>query len=170
LPRLNPFVLPGVVDTRFWLLAVGTVCASLLIFTGIQNEVRTFTLSPAADARCRQTALATPPAAAGLPGRASSPVSRAYGMNDAQLAAYLSCLGVDAGHLTAGDLAGVAALVLCATAMWWFYPAWKIWRRRLRPIAADQFPELTTYLGQLTEKAGLRRRPALLWNPAEPAA
>jgi Zn-dependent protease with chaperone function len=67
-------------------------------------------------------------------------------------------------------LSGVAALIVATGALYWAMPGWRIKRQELDYLLADDDPELTARLLELTREAGLPRPPIFLVDGFNPAA
>ena len=65
---------------------------------------------------------------------------------------------------------GLAILFGLAAVLYWLHPWWIIHRSRLRPLTAENSPELVAYLDGLSGEAGLRRAPMWLLAPFAAAA
>lgn len=59
-------------------------------------------------------------------------------------------------------LYGVAILFAVAGLLYCVYPLWLRWRRWLVPLHEERVPELAEYLTELSQVAGLRRKPVFL--------
>ena len=160
-PRLNPFALPTDTTSRFALLVVAVLSASLfaymlLSFALPSTQERLVRAEQCAEARV-----------------AATPVPPTAGENDrtrivdqARLDCRRPVLRWEA--LIVG--AGVGALTLIAVGLYALVPTWKIRRRRLVPLEEEDAPELVERFRQLCREAGLARPPRLLWNPLTPGS
>jgi Zn-dependent protease with chaperone function len=161
-PRLDPFVFPSSTVSRFALLILTVLGASLFLFNVMaysfpghtSNTLQTY-------AECR-TLAPTPDL---LPGSATQ-APTAY---TAASEAFTACVA-SVGRITAAlTLGGVAALLGVAGAIYWLYPGWKIRREGLEPLEPEDAPELVAYLDDLSHEAGLSRAPTFLLNPLAPS-
>ena len=161
-PRLDPFVFPSSTGSRFALLILTVLGASLFLFNVVaysfpghtSNTLQTY-------AECR-TLAPTPDL---LPGSATQ-APTAY---TAASEAFTRCVA-SVGRITAAlTLGGVAALLGVAGAIYWLYPDWKIRREGLEPLEPGDAPELVAYLDDLSHEAGLSRAPTFLLNPLAPS-
>lgn len=62
----------------------------------------------------------------------------------------------------------LALFWLLVLVVYWYLPKWRIRRRRLRPLDADRFPELSGYLRDLQREAGVQQRVTYLLEPLNP--
>src|SRR5688500_14438411 len=152
-PRLNPFAFPPETDFRFGQLMVATVGASLIIFTTLYNSVpATWEWKSAYYARCAAEA------------RASYPVPS--GNDLVSMQAMMGQCTAPADRREAAWLGGGALLIALITGLvYWLLPGLKIRRDGLVPVAAEDDPELVTYLTALCEEAGLKEAPRFVWDP-----
>lgn len=160
--RISPFVFPSNTGSRFALLILTVLGASLFLFNVMaysfpghtSNMLETY-------ARCR--ALAPTPDL--LPQSATqAPTAYTAASED-----FTRCVA-SVGRITAGlTLGGVAALLGVAAAIYWLYPGWKIRREGLTPLEPEDAPELAAYLDDLSREAGLSGAPTFLLNPLAPS-
>ena len=66
-------------------------------------------------------------------------------------------------------IGGVTVLLGVAALIYWLSPTWKIWRRELEPLGAEDMPELVSYLDDLCHEVELSRPPIYKLNPLNPA-
>lgn len=159
-PRLNPFALPTDTTSRFALLMVAVVSASLFAYMLLSF---TFPSTLERLARSRQCieSITLPP----LPPTVSE-IDRALMLGEARQDCRAPVLRWEA--MIVGI--GVGALLLVALGLYALVPTWKIRRRRLVPLEKEDAPELVERFAQLCREAGLPRPPQLLWNPLAPGS
>ena len=160
--RLSPFVFPSTTGSRFALLILTVLGASLFLFNVMaysfpghsRNMLETY-------ARCQ--------ALAPTPDLLPESATRAPTAFTAASEAFAKCTA-SVGRITAAlTLGGVASLLGVAGAIYWLYPDWKIRRERLAPLEPEDAPELVAYLDDLSREAGLSRAPTFLLNPLAPS-
>ena len=160
--RLNPFAFPSDTTSRFTLLLVFAIAASVLIWSsmairGPSPQAGFANCSPdmnaAVNALREQLAIALehwqrgiappqPPAVATA--ECYLPISRQI----------LHAIAIGAGLLTFFTLG-----------VWWLHPRWLAWRMKLSRLQKDEAPELVAALALICSEAGLRRTPDFYWNP-----
>lgn len=157
--RLNPFAFPSETDFRFVLLIVTVVSACLFIYNAFWLGAGGGQALVAANARCA-------PLAPQVPSREqlSNPLNDPSEITR-RTEAYQRCTAAVWRSDALWMGAGVALLLGVAAVLYWVYPAWRIRRRRLEPLPAEDAPEAIAYLGQLCDEAGLVRRPSFLVDP-----
>jgi Zn-dependent protease with chaperone function len=143
-PRLNPLAFPQDTTLRFVLLILSVLGASLFAFDSIHRAVVDPAPAMLASLRCAQP------------------------------------IGADGDHrqcvqlLTRGTatwmLGGLGILTTVAIVIYFLMPPWKLRRRELQPLTADDAPEVVAHLARLSDEAGLRVAPKFVWNPLSPAA
>ena len=148
-PRLNPFAFPSDTDFRFVILIVAVLSAALFMY---QNLYFAFpansAYSRAAYAQCFSAAQAAHPAD---PFALSSAYSQCVAPTDQIEAEWIAL--------------SIALLLSVAAAMYWAFPAWKIWRGGLKALSAEHAPaEIITCLSDLCHQAGLTHPPIFLLN------
>ena len=160
--RLNPFCLPSDTGCRFALLIVTVLGSSLFIYDALALH----RFDPKAYLSC----LALQPSMAEVAGNIGSPMEiRDPSILVAKSAAFSKCV-MRAQRISAEwMLGGVAALAVVTLAIVWFLPAIKVRRGRLEPLSAEDAPEVVACLAELSDEAGLRKRPRFLWNPLNAA-
>lgn len=160
--RLNPFVFPSNTGSRFALLILTVLGASLFLFNVMaysfpghaSNMLETY-------AKCQAMA----PTPDLLPESATQAPTEYAAASEA----FTGCVA-SVGRITAAlTLGGVAALLGVAGAIYWLYPGWKIRREGLEPLEPEDAPELPAYLDDLSREAGLSRAPTFLLNPLAPS-
>lgn len=65
-------------------------------------------------------------------------------------------------------LAHLVLLLAVAGLIYWLHPSWRIRRRRLVPLTADDHPDLLRYLDDIIGETGLARSPRFLLDAANP--
>lgn len=143
-PVLDPFGFPQDTTPRFVLLILAVLGASLFAFNSIHSTLVDPTPAMLASVRCVERV--------GLDGD----------------------LGPCQQLLTHGKatwmLAGLGVMASVAFAFYLLMPRWKLRRLRLRPLTADDAPEVVARLAELADEAGLEKAPRYVWNPLSPAA
>lgn len=146
-PRLNPFAFPAETTFRFVLLVVMVLSTSAFIYDSIFFTVNA------------QAALETLNHCFEEVGAAYSPESPEYST------ALSQCRAPMARRQAAWVFVGLASLLVVAAGLYWFLPTWKIWRNRLKPLKAEDAPEMMTWLVALCRESGLAHPPVFLLNP-----
>lgn len=158
-PRLNPFALPSDTTSRFFLLIVAVLAASVFAYNLLSYELPSTEARFAASQRCTAAAEARP-----LP-ETMAPIEKDRLFAQAQE----DCKRPYLRWVAAVIFAGALGVLLVALLLYALTPTWKIRRRRLVPLEEDDAPELVRSFGDLCHEAGLERPPELLWNPLEPS-
>lgn len=139
--RLNPFAFPSDTDFRFVLLIVSVLGASLFIYEAFYFLVPVNLEHYYVDLKCYQATKA------------------------------FECFTSDARAVVEWIGLGMALLLGVAGAIYWAFPAWKIWRGGLKPLSIENAPPaMVTYLSDLCREAGLSRYPIFLLNPYSSAS
>ncbi len=69
--------------------------------------------------------------------------------------------------LKSGALAGLALILSAGLVIFGVYPVWKLRRRGLQPLSAEDAPEVIQALEALRREAGLPQAPQYVWNPLD---
>lgn len=160
-PRLNPFAFPSDTDSRFVLLIVSVLGASLFIYSAVYFSIpatRDYWLN--VQLECWDIRPALPDDLAEF----ASPEIRAAQM------AFEQCRAPAERSNAFWIIGGVAMLMGVAGLIYWTFPGRKIRRDRLVPLSAEDAPEVVNYLTQLCRAMKLSPLPAFLWNPLNRAS
>lgn len=156
--RLNPFAFPSDTTFRFVLLVVAVLGASFYIWNGVYftfadniRDVRTYE-------RCLEESRLGVDAVAQTAAGDLDAGARAS-------AAFQDCIAPVERAKAAWILGGTALVMALTVLLYLVFPAWKVRRAGLRPLTADDAPEVVEYLNALAREAGLRRTPTFVWNP-----
>ena len=154
-PRLNPFALPSDTTARFVLLIVAVLSASVFAYNLLAYALPSTQVRLNRAVACVSAVERTPDSENPLPIEARARVQRAE--EDCRRPV----------RLWVGSVVGLGtfAVFLVALVVYVLIPAWKIRRRHLVPLRAEDAPELVAEFDALCHEAELRRAPTLLWNP-----
>ena len=155
-PRLNPFAFPSDTSFRFALLIVFVVCGSLSLYGELWSvfysdrslETDVFALLRNLNIHDLSALPATINFIEDL-ARRGQPFLR---------------------NVARWKIIGVVLTLTLATAIYWFMPAWRIRRKRLRPLSPQDVPDVTAYLEHLCQEAGLSSVPTFMWDPLVPVS
>lgn len=149
--RLNCFAFPSDTASRFFLLILATVGSAIYLYSAIFFALPGEAERAAHVSLCAEQGMSVPVSTNEEMLLLAERVGECFkSFNRRQIA------------FTAGSLGG---LVLVAGGLYLLTPPWKIRRRRLVPLSADDAPEVVATFNQLCAEAGLASRPTLLWNP-----
>ncbi len=143
-PELDPFAFASDTTFRFLLLILAVVGTSLFAFNFLYLSSHDSTGQLRASRLCLERS-----------GSAAEARACSDALNHAAGAWTLRALGV---------------LVVVAFALYLAMPRWKLWRRRLEPLTAEDAPEVVARLAELSGEAGLKTPPQFVWNPLNRAA
>lgn len=143
-PELNALAFPQDTTLRFVLLILSVLGASLFAFESIHETFVDPRPAQLASLRCAEKHLAD---------------------RD-----FSSCVQILMRGRATWLLAGLGILTAVALVIYFLSPSWKLWRRRLQPLTADDAPEVVASLDALSAEAGLRAPPRFVWDPLSPAA
>ncbi|MDQ3889655.1 MAG: M48 family metalloprotease [Actinomycetota bacterium] len=156
--RLNPFAFPSQTTFRFVLLIFAVLGSSFYMFNGLYFTASAHGLAQArAYARCLEEARTSEVEARARSPRAVAAARRSDAFQD--------CIRPTERKKAVWMLGGTALVVALAAALYLAFPAWKVRRRRLRPLVAGDAPEVLDELDELVREAGLERWPRFVWNP-----
>jgi Zn-dependent protease with chaperone function len=147
--RLNPFAFPSDTTFRFLLFIVAIVGVSLLAFDWIYGEFADLGAEARALLSCLHDAQ---PAPGQLP-------------SDSQQAALLACTTAVNAPRRAAVMLGVAVLLVGGGVAYGVAVA--LLRRRYRPLARDEAPQLSETIGSLAREIGVSTSPRLRWQPLD---
>jgi Zn-dependent protease with chaperone function len=156
--RLNPFALPSDTTSRFVLLIVAVLTASVFAYNVLSATL------PATQTRFLDSQRCVEGAQARSVPDTVEPIDQERLIAQARDA----CRRPYQHWVAAVILLGVLGLLFVALTLYLAIPSWKIRRRRLVPLEEDDAPELVDSYHELCRQAGLSRAPALLWNPLAP--
>lgn len=143
-PDLNPLAFPSDTTFRFLLLILAVVGTSLFAFQSLYLGRESVMDQSRAALRCME--------------RSSS-------------SAEVSACSESLNHATGTWIvAAFGAMVVVAFAVYLLMPSWRLRRRRLEPLSAEDAPEVVARLAELSREAGLQALPRFVWNPLNPAA
>ncbi|GHK00770.1 hypothetical protein SY2F82_25670 [Streptomyces sp. Y2F8-2] len=140
---VHPFRLPSGTSLRFALLILSTSVAMATTIGGAVGTARYFALGGDVGSMTRSLECAS----ANFAETAADPAEFAR-----------RCAPPDLGSETMLELAALAALWLAVGITYWLLPAYRLRRRRLRPLRGDAHPDVRRTLTQLVALAELRCR------------
>lgn len=149
--RLNCFAFPSDTASRFFLLILATVGSAIFLYSSMFIALPGEAERAARTNLCAQEALSAPSVTNEEIRRAGERAGECYQSFTRRQIAF-----------TLGSLGGLA---LVAGGFYLLTPPWKIRRRRLVPLCAEDAPEVVATFNRLCAEAGLAYRPTLLWNP-----
>jgi hypothetical protein len=159
-PRLNPFAFPSDTDFRFVLLIVSVLGASLFLYNWLYFSI------PVARKYWTDNFIRCSPLRSDI-----SPSNFIANLSPEAVAArtaFEQCRAPAELTVAIVMIGGVSLLLIAGVLIYWTFPARKIWRDRLIPLAAEDAPEVVAYLAELCQVAGLPRPPIFVWNPLNP--
>jgi Zn-dependent protease with chaperone function len=160
-PRPNPFAMPSATAVRFALLAIATSTA-IFIWGGAVLSTLIVPPSP------------TDSAYYACIDRYWDNVAHRGGNADP------SALGTYTGDLSSSNcgphssvsrwpnFAVLAFFWLIVLVLYWWMPAWRLRRRKLRPLPFDEIPALSSYLAELRRLAGVTEEVTFVTNYLDP--
>lgn len=157
-PRLDPFALPSDTTSRFILLIVAVLTASLFAYNLLSSAL------PSTQARLVRGQQCVEAAQADAVPDGAAPIDEERIGGEV----LYDCLRPYRRWVAAVILLGVVCVLLVALALYVLTPTWKIRRRRLVALEEDDAPELVASFQDLCRQAGLPRSPVLVWNPVAP--
>jgi Zn-dependent protease with chaperone function len=160
--RLNPFAFPSDTTSRFTLLLLFAIAASVLIWSsmamlGLSLQAGFANCSPDMNATVNtlreQLAIALEHLQQGIaiPQPPAVDTAQCYRPLNRRI---LPAMAIGAGLLASFTLG-----------IWWLHPRWLAWRMKLSRLEKDEAPELVAALARICSVAGLRRTPDFYWNP-----
>jgi Zn-dependent protease with chaperone function len=160
--RLNPFAFPSDTTSRFALLLLFAIAASVLIWSsmamlGLSLQAGFANCSPNINATVNtlreQLAIAMEHLQQGtaIPQPPAVDTAQCYRPLNRRI---LPAMAIGAGLLASFTLG-----------IWWLHPHWLAWRMKLSRLQKDEAPELVAALTRICSVAGLRRTPDFYWNP-----
>ena len=158
--RLSPFVFPSDTTFRFLLLLVAVVGANLYVWNwlhtvyGIDQEAA-IDAYLVCDAERR----------AAFSGLTINDTASLEAASDA----FTACVQEVNSALPWWMIGGTLLLLGTAAAILFLLPLWIARRRRLRPLDAQEAPEVAEELAALARESGLEEEPRWLWNPLDPS-
>ena len=158
--RLNPFALPSDTTSRFLLLIVAVLSATLFAYS-----LLAFVLPSTQDRLSRARECLTATESIVLPDNTLG-IDREKILARAQDGCWRPVLHWQAAIV----VLGVVAVVLVAVLLYILVPSWKIRRRRLVPLEEEDAPELVARFRALCDQACLFHPPRLVWNPVGAAS
>jgi Zn-dependent protease with chaperone function len=140
-PALDPFAFPSDTTSRFLLLVVAVAGTALFAFHSLAVNAR-----------------------AGEIKRFSACLAAAGAGGD-------RCGGARLHHAVAATmLAAFGLLLVIAFVLYLVMPVWRLRRRRLVPLTAEDVPEVAGRLAELSREAGLETPPRFVWNALDRSA
>ncbi len=139
--RLNPFAFPSDTSLRFMLLITTVLGSSLFIFNVLSLNMQKKAIVAAG--ACAQ-----------------QPIN--------SISALQQCLAAFTRIQTAWEIGGVILVLILATVIYWTFPTYMLWRRKLVPLGVEDAPEVVAFLTNLCHEARLTP-PRFVLNPLQPS-
>src|SRR5215813_455722 len=160
--RLNPFAFPSDTTSRFILLLLFAIAASVLIWSSMAMLGLSL---QAGFASCSPDMAATVNTLRDQIGIAMEHLQQGTAIPQAPTVDVAQCYRPLNRRILPAMAIGAGLLASFTLGIWWLHPRWLASRMKLSRLEDDDAPELVAALARICSEAGLRRPPEFYWNP-----
>ena len=160
--RLNPFAFPSDTTSRFILLLLFAIAASVLIWSSMAMLGLSL---QAGFASCSPDMAATVNTLRDQLGIAMEHLQQGTAIPQAPTVDVAQCYRPLNRRILPAMAIGAGLLASFTLGIWWLHPRWLASRMKLSRLEDDDAPELVAALARICSEAGLRRPPEFYWNP-----